>query len=108
LYESLLMQRLVRELDRVQNSDQVVSVLARIDDAEQPVVLTRHVRDATLRVLSSTRDPLRRVEIVNELLDQLEAEDDNVLEDPWQLVSLTPADMFGTAFVAAGWTRLQA
>jgi hypothetical protein len=82
LYESLLMQRLVRELDRVQNSDQVVSVLARIDDAEQPVVLTRHVRDATLRVLSSTRDPLRRVEIVNELLDQLEAEDDNVLEEP--------------------------
>jgi hypothetical protein len=91
LYESLLTQRLRRELDRVQTSDQGVPVLARIDDAEQPEVLARHVRDATPSgaVLSSTRDLLRRVEIVNVLLDQLEAEDDDGLEDSRQLVSLT-------------------
>lgn len=89
LYESLLTQQLQRELDRVQAGDQVESLLARIDEAEQPEVLARHVRDATHRLLSATRDPLRRVQIVNALLDQLDAADDSVLEDPRQLVSLT-------------------
>jgi superfamily II DNA or RNA helicase len=89
LYESLLTQRLRRELDRVQSVEQVEAVLAKIDEAEQPEVLARHVRDATHRVLAATRDPSRRVQIVNALLDQLEADDDGVLEDPRQLFSLS-------------------
>jgi len=89
LYESLLTQQLQRDLERAQSSDQVEAVLARIDEAEQPEVLARHVRDAAHRVLSSTRDPLRRVQIVNAILGQLDAADDDVLEEPRQLLSVT-------------------
>jgi hypothetical protein len=88
LYETLLTQQLQRELDRVKAGDQVESVLARIDEAEQPEVLARHVRDATHRLLSATRDPLRRVQIVNALLDYLDAADDRRAGGPpaaWSL-----------------------
>lgn len=101
LYESLLTQQLQRDLEQAQRSDQVESVLARIDEAEQPEVLARHVRDATQRALASTRDPLRRVRIVNAILDQLDAVDDGVPEDPQQLLSLTRPDAPGRIALGA-------
>ncbi len=86
LYESLLTTGLQ---DSLEHTDGVRASIETIDEAEQPEVLARHVRDAVLRVLASTTDPARRVATVNALLEHLQAVDDEVLHEPRHLLALT-------------------
>ncbi len=88
LYESLLTSRLGR---RLASSADLEPVLRLVDLAEQPDVLARHVRDAAQRALSSQRDPVKRVELVNAVLGLLEQTDDQASGDPRQLLSLSRA-----------------
>ena len=88
LYESLLTSRLGR---RLESSADLEPVLRLVDLAEQPDVLARHVRDAAQRALSSQRDPVKRVELVNAVLGLLEQTDDQATGDPRQLLSLNRA-----------------
>jgi len=85
LYESLLTRRLERELRSV---DALQQDLDKVDEAEQPEVLARHVRDALHRVLSATRDPAKRVSLVNDVLARLEQLDESVVDGPRQLRAL--------------------
>ena len=87
LYESLLTKRLQAMLDDVTNSGQTQSTQL-VDAAEQPDVLARHIRDAAVRALSAESNPDRRREMVNALLQQLGADDDQLTVAPSQLLSL--------------------
>ncbi len=86
LYESLVTSRLGRQLALHTDLD---SVVRAVDPAEQPEVLSRHVRDATFRALSAQREPAKRVELVNALLGFLDQLDDSASGDPRQLLSLS-------------------
>ncbi len=97
LYESLLTQRLEARLSAATNR---VPDLRAIDEAEQPEILARHVRDATLRSLSARRDPAQRVELVNQLLAVLQQQDDAALDNPRQLMSLVPPAGPGVAQIS--------
>src|SRR5674476_1178096 len=59
-----------------------------VDAAEQPDVLARHIRDAAVRALSAESNPDRRREMVNALLQELGADDDQLTVAPSQLLSL--------------------
>ncbi len=89
LYERLVTERLERELVAIRRSTEFADNVRRIDAADQPEVLSRHIRDAALRTLSSTQDVAKRLEIVNGLLALLDGSEDDVLADPRQLLSLT-------------------
>ena len=86
LYESLLTSKLGRQLSASTDLD---PILRAVDLAEQPEVLARHVREAAFRTLSAQRDPAKRVELVNALLDVLDQADDAASGDPQQLLSLS-------------------
>ena len=88
LYESLLTRRLQAMLDEVTG---LTSATESVDNAEQPEVLARHVRDAVLRALSAESNAERRREMVNALLQQLGAVDDQLVVAPSQLLSLVSA-----------------
>jgi len=87
LYESLLTKRLQAMLDDVTSSGLTQSTQL-VDAAEQPDVLARHIRDAAIRALSAESNPDRRREMVNALLQQLGADDDQLAVAPSQLLSL--------------------
>lgn len=86
LYETLVTQEL---LDALRELNGLASVVRDVDDAEQPEVLARQVRDAVLRTLSSTRNQDDRVALVNELLTRLGTPLDQVPDGrPQQLLAL--------------------
>lgn len=85
LYESLITTRLGRQLAVTADLD---AVLRAVDPAEQPEVLSRHVRDAAFSALSAQRDPAKRVELVNALLELLDQIDESASGEPRQLLSL--------------------
>jgi superfamily II DNA or RNA helicase/HKD family nuclease len=87
LYESLLTKRLQAMLDDV-SSSRLTQSTQLVDAAEQPDVLARHIRDAAVRALSAESNPDRRREMVNALLQQLGADDDQLAVAPSQLLSL--------------------
>ena len=87
LYESLLTKRLQAMLDDVTSSGLTESTQL-VDAAEQPDVLARHIRDAAVRALSAESNADRRREMVNALLQQLGADDDQLAVAPSQLLSL--------------------
>ena len=87
LYESLLTKRLQAMLDDVTSSGLTQSTQP-VDAAEQPDVLARHIRDATVRALSAESNPDRRRAMVNALLQELGADDDQLTVAPSQLLSL--------------------
>ena len=70
IYDALVTDGLLEAIGR---SDGLVARLRDVDAADQPDVLARHVRDAVLRVLGSTRDEGKRVALVNDLLARLDA-----------------------------------
>lgn len=86
LYESLVTRRLRARLDA---HPLLASDIESIDPADQPAVLARHVHDAVQRVLAGERSPRRRVQVVNQILADLGAVDDQSEADPCQLWSLT-------------------
>ncbi|GAB2638822.1 DEAD/DEAH box helicase [Kribbella swartbergensis] len=78
-------------LEAIGRADGQVAVLQSVDEADQPEVLARHVRDAVLRTLGSTRDQTARVALVNDLLQRLAAHDDSLPDgQPRQLHSVHP------------------
>jgi superfamily II DNA or RNA helicase/HKD family nuclease len=85
LYESLLTRRLQAMLDEVTG---LTSATVSVDNAEQPEVLARHVRDAVLRSLSAEPNVDRRRDMVNALLQRLGADGDQLAVSPSQLFSL--------------------
>jgi superfamily II DNA or RNA helicase len=88
IYDALVTNGLLEAIGR---ADGQVAVLHDVDEADQPEVLARHVRDAVLRVLGSTRDQGQRVALVNDLLQRLEAHSESLPNgQPRQLHSLHP------------------
>jgi superfamily II DNA or RNA helicase/HKD family nuclease len=88
IYDALVTQGLLEAVSRANGQ---VAVLHGVGDADQPEVLARHVRDAVLRALGSTRDPNQRVALVNDLLERLAMRDDSLPDgQPQQLHSLHP------------------
>ena len=85
LYESLLTTRLQTMLDEVTG---LTSDTESVDNAEQPEVLARHVRDAVLRALNAETNTDRRLEMVNAVLHRLGADEDQLTVAPIQLLSL--------------------
>jgi HKD family nuclease len=59
-----------------------------VDNAEQPAVLARHVRDVVLRALNAETNADRRLEMVNSVLQRLGADEDQLTVAPSQLLSL--------------------
>ena len=90
IYDALVTSGLLEAIANGQTDGQV-AVLHDVDEADQPEVLARHVGDAVLRVLGSTRDEGKRVALVNDLLQRL-AEHTDALPDgkPRQLHALRP------------------
>ncbi|WP_411283846.1 DUF3427 domain-containing protein [Lapillicoccus sp.] len=86
LYESLITKRLREALDDL---DVLTPLTGRVDEADEPEVLSRHVRAAVLRALHGETDPYRRRELVNRILEDLKAHEDILIEAPSQLLSLT-------------------
>ena len=92
LYESLLTKRLQAMLDEVTGSG-LTPDTELVDAAEQPDVFARHIRDATFRALTAESNSDRRRDIVNAVLLQLGAFDDQLAPSPSQLLSLVaPAE----------------
>ena len=60
----------------------------QVDAGDQPHVLARHIETAAQRVLAATRDPERRLAIVNALLGALEAASDPVTKPASQLLAV--------------------
>lgn len=87
LYESLVTKRLQAMLDDVTASG-LTSNTELVDAAEQPEVLARHIRDAVVRTLSAEPSADRRFDIVNALLRQLDAHQDQLAAAPSQLLSV--------------------
>ena len=89
LYEELVTLGLQ---SRLADIDGLTAVLDGIDEADQPDVLARHVRDAVWRALRATRQPDRRIALVNDVLARLlaPADDRLPLADPQQLLTVAP------------------
>lgn len=83
-YESLLTARSCGELASVL----LVTEIRNVDQAEQPEVLARHLRDSVARRLSATSSEPLRIDLINGLLSILEMPDDVLGDDVRQLISL--------------------
>jgi superfamily II DNA or RNA helicase/HKD family nuclease len=95
IYDALVTNGL---LEAIGSADGQVAVLRGVDEADQPEVLARHVRDAVLRTLGSTRDQGERVALVNDLLQRLAAHADSLPDgQPRQLHSMHPPARPGEA-----------
>ena len=87
LYESLLTRKLQAQIDEAAGSG-LTPKTELVDAAEQPDVFARHIRDAAVRALVAESNVDRRRDLVNALLDQLGAQDDQLAVSPSQLLSL--------------------
>lgn len=85
IYESLVTRALSQSLADITDLAQVIG---DVDEADQPHVLARHVGDAVLRSLQSTRDEGGRLELVNALLHLLDRPGDEVATQARQLLAL--------------------
>lgn len=86
LYELLVTRELI---ERLKDTDDLIPILRKVDEAEAPEILSRHVQDALRAVLGATHEPSHRIALVNALLDRLaSAEAAMLTEDLQQLTSL--------------------
>jgi hypothetical protein len=92
LYESLITRALEKRLADLTNLGVQRGV---IDEADEPDVLARHVRDVTLRALRQERDAGRRLVLVNRLVGELGAADDS-LSAAGQLLAVAMPAIPGT------------
>ena len=86
LYESLLTMRSSADIYSVRD---LVVEIRDVDQAEQPEVLARHLRDAVLRRLTAMSAGRQRVELINQLLSILQMPEDALRDDVRQLMSLS-------------------
>lgn len=105
LYESLLTEQLQRQVDAGQDW---VSEIALVDDAELPLVLSRHLTPIIEKTLSRVRDTADRLDIVRRLLAVLVERDlapDNPIVSPGgemqQLLSISRSAIAGQIVPAA-------
>ncbi len=95
LYEQLVTEGLQGRIAAVTDQTDVEP----IDPGDQPYVLARHIEAAVERVLMATRDPERRLTIVNAMLGTLEAASDAVTTPASQLLSvLSPSQPGVTSY----------
>jgi superfamily II DNA or RNA helicase len=85
LYEALLTRELQGELARAKGLDQT---LGRVDAEDEVHVLARHLAGAAVRRLEAVRDPVRRLELANEILSQITDETQLVIDPVEQLQAL--------------------
>lgn len=86
LYESLLTQHLTAALARLADVEVETS---RVDDADAPQVLSRHIARLAQSRLRATRDVNERIELVNRLVALLTDDDDDVAAPATQLRRIT-------------------
>ncbi|MDX6223884.1 MAG: hypothetical protein QOE64_260, partial [Frankiales bacterium] len=86
VYESLRTTRLNAALEQLTD---LTPRFARVEDADAPHVLARHVATAVERALIGESDPARRLALVNGLLARLAAEDEQLADVAQHLVVLT-------------------
>jgi superfamily II DNA or RNA helicase/HKD family nuclease len=92
LYEQLVTEILQNRLLSDENAG---SEIRPVDVADQPHVLARHVGSALERALSATRDPQRRLAIVNSVLDSVEQVADPVTSPARQLFAVRTPPLAG-------------
>lgn len=85
LYESLITEHLEQQL---RSRQQTLQDTGPVDEGDEPEVLARHVRDAALRALKSTKDRKARLTLVNTVIDHLDAPGQRLASSPSQLLSL--------------------
>ena len=85
VYESLITEELKARMGRTGGFEVRSHDVA---EADEPEVLSRHIRQATLRALRAERKPERRIELVNRVLELLSADDDRVVDGASQLLSV--------------------
>lgn len=85
LYESLITRALEQRLSGRSYLD---VQQAAIDEADEPEILARHVRDVTLRALRQEKEPRRRLAMVNRLVGEL-GSSDNSISTTAQLLSVS-------------------
>lgn len=85
LYESLLTQELAGRLSTVSDLDQSSS---KVDEADQPHVLARHIQSIVQRALEAAKDPDQRIRIVNAVIAELKDRSETVIAPPTQLQRL--------------------
>ena len=86
LYESLITQELEA---RLAAGGLHLANRGQVDEADEPEVLARHIRDAALRALRGERNRDARLSIVNRLVDHLGALDLTLTDTPSQLLSIS-------------------
>ena len=85
LYESLVTDSLSAQL---KNGGSGRPAFASVDPADQPHVLARHIYEVAQRVLAGTRDEAVRIDVVNRLLVELGAAEDQVSPPAAQLLRM--------------------
>ncbi len=85
VYESLITSELE---DRLARLTELHALVADIDAADQPQILSRHVSNELTRILEGTRDEGQRLQIVNSLLSRL-SQSAPLLHDARQLLALS-------------------
>jgi hypothetical protein len=96
LYESLLTERLHRVVEDARTHG-LQTLPAKVDEADQPYVLARHIADAAERTLAAIPHA-DRIHVVNEVLTYLDVarDDDWVVAQPQFLLAiLTPGASVG-------------
>jgi HKD family nuclease len=88
LYEQVVTQELHHSLSTLEGAE---ARTRPVDLGDQPHVLARHVEAALHRVLAATKDPERRLTIVNDLLQGLADVSEAIAEPARQLVSVRMA-----------------
>lgn len=84
LYESVITQSVAH---RLAADPELIGSTARVPDGEQVTVLARHVSAVLAQALAATKDPKRRLELVNRVVEEF-ATDQDVLEPVEQLLSV--------------------
>lgn len=96
LYESLITRAMAERLSTIPPSS---FRHGTVDEADEPEVLARHVRDTTLRVLRGAKTKERRLAIVNQLVEVLGASEDS-LSVARQLLAVTRPSAPGRTGIA--------
>ncbi|MGA9749770.1 MAG: DUF3427 domain-containing protein [Nocardioides sp.] len=93
LYESVLTSALATALELPSDLE---SEIESVDPADQPHVLTRHIAAALNHRMNAERDPARRVQLANALLQQIALPDQSIVEPVRELHAIRPPDAPGT------------
>ncbi|MDO9397472.1 MAG: DEAD/DEAH box helicase family protein, partial [Herbiconiux sp.] len=86
LYEHLMTTRLLSSLGA---TDELASEIGKVDPADQPHVLARHVYELTRRTLEGRADPEGRIQLLNSLVALLDDPGSSVATPARQLRRLT-------------------